>query len=85
MNFLVFSGEEWKSSAGKRYVCHNGLSVGEWRELFEGAGYRIFRWEAGIDPEGLRLVRNGELSLDQRFQGKSPEPNATKNVWALAA
>lgn len=85
VNFLQFSEEEWESIAGNCYMYHNRLRVDELRELFERAGFRILCLEAMINPESLRVLKNGELPLDRRFRDKSPEINASQNAWVMAA
>jgi SAM-dependent methyltransferase len=85
VNFLQFSEKEWESIAGNRYMYHNRLRVDELRDLFEHIGFRILCLEATIDPETLRVLKNGKLPLAPRFRDKSPETNASQRAWITAA
>lgn len=85
INFLQFSEREWASIAGNRYMYHNRLRVDELRELFERVGFEILWQEAKVDLESLQVIKNGQLALAPRFKGKSPETNASKHVWIIAA
>lgn len=85
VNFLQFDEEEWASIAGNRYMYHNRLRVDELQELFERVGFEILWQESKVDLASLQLIRSGQIALDARFRGKSPETNASKHVWIMAA
>jgi hypothetical protein len=85
VNFLQFREQEWEAIAGNRYMYHNRLRVDELAALWRQGGARILEMDCSIDPESLQVLQSGTLVLDPRFREKSPETNATRNAWIVAA
>jgi hypothetical protein len=77
LNFLQFSHDEWNRLAGNRYMYMNRLRVDDFQKMFKEANQRILLTEAEKDSSAIELLRNGKISLDKAFQGKSADVLAT--------
>jgi SAM-dependent methyltransferase len=83
-NFLQFSDKAWERWAGNRYMYHNRLRVDDFVDLFGTANLRIVALDTTINEQVLEQLADG-FPLDDRFQGKRAETNATVSAWIVAA
>jgi hypothetical protein len=84
-NFLSFSPQDWNHLAGNRYMYMNRLRVDDMDALFTRGGVAINSREATIDTAAVALIREGTLSIDAAFAGKSVETLATKEAWYVGS
>lgn len=85
INFLQYSDEQWAHYADNRYMYMNRLRHDDFLALFESARHSILAAEPTIDAPSLQLLRDGGLSVDARFGGKTEEVLATTEAWIVCA
>ncbi len=73
INFLRFSERKWKLYAGNRYMYMNRLRHDDYIRLFELAGHRILDAETATNPGLVKILRNGELRLNESFRNKTED------------
>lgn len=71
INFLSFSDEKWKWYAGNRYMYMNRLRHDDFLNLFHNMGWNALEVRVKIDERVQFLLRDGNISLDDRFKKKS--------------
>lgn len=82
INFLRFNESEWNRYSGNRYMYHNRLRVDDYVHLIGKAELEVLSLETEIDQKALEVLRNG-FQLNERFQTKTKEINATKTAWIV--
>jgi SAM-dependent methyltransferase len=85
INFLQYSDAEWERYAGNRYMYMNRLRHDDFLALFESASHRVLAAEPTIDAPSLQLLREGQLNVDARFDGKDIEVLAMTEAWIVCA
>lgn len=83
INFLQFSDDNWDKLAGNRYMFMNRLRHDDFLQLFESSGHRLLGAYPDTDERCLDVLQRGALSLDARFEKKSPEILATTGAWLV--
>ncbi|RDS83657.1 hypothetical protein DWU98_04815 [Dyella monticola] len=85
INFLQYSDAQWNRYAGNRYMYMNRLRHDDFLALFASVRHTILATEPTIDTPSLRLLRDGQLSVDVRFGVKTNEVLATTESWIVSA
>jgi SAM-dependent methyltransferase len=81
INFLQYSDKKWDRYAGNRYMYMNRLRHDDFLQLYQSVGHRMLEVQPDIRPSLRELLKQGTLSLDDRFRCKSEEVLATTAAW----
>jgi hypothetical protein len=85
INFLQYSDAQWARYAGNRYMYMNRLRHDDFLALFESVRHTVLAVEPTVDAPSLQLLRNGGLTVDAQFGGKTDEVLATTEAWIVSA
>lgn len=83
INFLQFSESEWEKLAGNQFMYHNRLRAHEYLDIFERAGVRVLKQKQAMDDSSLKILKDGNFRLHQRFQDMRPEELAVGRLRVL--
>jgi SAM-dependent methyltransferase len=83
INFLRYSDNEWEMYAGNRYMYMNRLRHDDFLGLFESVGHRIIEAQPDLDQQSRKLLRTGDLRLNERFSSKPEEILAIRGAWMI--
>ena len=84
INFLQYSNEVWARIAGNRYMYMNRLREDDFVAIYEQAGHAIYRLESYVDSNAIRLLENGQLTVDDHFADKPVKMLATTGSWIVS-
>ncbi len=73
INFLRFPERKWRIYADNRYMYMNRLRHDDYIRLFERAGHRIIGSETATNPRLIKILRSGELQLNEAFKEKTED------------
>lgn len=85
INFLQYSDAQWSHYADNRYMYMNRLRHDDFLALFESVRHTILAAEPTVDAPSLQLLRDGGLTVDAQFGGKTDEVLATTEAWIVCA
>ena len=83
INFLQYGDAQWDKIAGNRYMYMNRLRHDDVVALFESSGQCIVDASPDIDPRAQQALQQGLLSLDDRFQSKTPDTLSITGAWMV--
>jgi hypothetical protein len=63
----------------------NRLRHDDFLALFESVRHSVLAVEPTVDAPSLQLLRNGGLTVDAQFGGKTDEVLATTEAWIVSA
>jgi hypothetical protein len=73
INFLSYSDKKWDSYAGNKYMYMNRLRHDDFLTLFHSMGWDALDIMVKTDTKSQSLLREGKISLDNRFKEKSTD------------
>lgn len=83
INFLQYGDDEWKKYAGNRYMYMNRLRHDDFIKLFESIGHRILKSQTDVNQHIGKILKNGNLRLDDQFNSKSEDVLAITGSWVV--
>jgi hypothetical protein len=83
INFLQFDDKKWARYAGNRYMYMNRARHDDFLELFKTVGHEFLEIAPNDNEIALNTLENGELTLDEKFKGKSNEILSITGSWFI--
>lgn len=84
INFLQYSDDEWERYAGNRYMYMNRLRHDDFLNLFKSVGHNIIADEPSIEDNILKVLRDGTIQLDEKFQSKPKNILSISGAWIIS-
>ena len=84
VNFLKYSDAEWDKLAGNKYMYMNRLRHDDIVGLLEAIGHHLLVDEPDVDRMIGDILRNGQLTVHERFKNKSASVLAATSAWIVS-
>jgi SAM-dependent methyltransferase len=81
LNFLQYNDEEWKKYNSNKYTYVNRMRHEDFLKLFEELKHEIIYMEALRDESIKKLLDEGRVKLDKKYQTMSKDMLSIMGAW----